>query len=73
MWSRRSSASPGSRAAAGYIRASVRYRRAHEGLTGSGELPIDGLALALVTLALLLIAIGAAAYIIGVGVQQLAG
>ena len=60
-------------AAAGYVRASVRYRRAHEGLTGSGELPIDGLALALVTLALLLIAAGAAAYVIGVGVQLLAG
>lgn len=60
-------------AAAGYVRASMRYRRAHEGLTDSGQLPIDGLALALVTATLLLIATGAAAYVIGVGLQHLLG
>jgi uncharacterized membrane protein YidH (DUF202 family) len=58
-------------AAAGYIRASARYRRAHEGLTGAGELPIDGLALAFVTLTLLLIGAGAAIYVIGIGIQHL--
>jgi uncharacterized membrane protein YidH (DUF202 family) len=60
-------------AAAGYARASVRYRRAHEGLTSSGELPIDGLALGLVALTLLLIAGGAAVYVVGAGVQDLSG
>lgn len=60
-------------AATAYLRASVRYRRAHEGLTNSGELPIDGLALGLVALTLLLIAGGAAIYVIGVGVQALSG
>ena len=59
-------------AAGGYLRAAARYRRAHEGLTGTGELPIDGMALGLVTITLLLISAGAAAYVIGVGVQRLA-
>lgn len=58
-------------AAAGYLRASLRYRHAHEGLTQSGELPIDGLALALVTVTLLLIGAGAAIYVIGTGVEDL--
>ncbi len=59
-------------AAAGYVRASMRYRRAHEGLTSSGELPIDGLALGLVTLTLLLIAAGAVIYVIGAGLTDIA-
>jgi uncharacterized membrane protein YidH (DUF202 family) len=58
-------------AAGGYIRAATRYRRAHDELTSSGELPIDGLALAAVTSALLLIGIGAGAYVVGVGIQRL--
>ena len=59
-------------AAAAYIRASRRYRRAHEGLTRSNELPIDGLALALMTLTLLLISAGALAYVAGVGLGRVA-
>ncbi|MCD2442581.1 DUF202 domain-containing protein [Agromyces sp. SYSU K20354] len=58
-------------AAAGYARAAVRYRRGHEGLTGSGELPIDGLALALVSVTLVLIGVGALAYVVGSGVDRL--
>jgi uncharacterized membrane protein YidH (DUF202 family) len=60
-----------STAAAGYFRAAVRYRLAHEGLTRDGQLPIDGLALAMMALTLLLIGIGAAAYVIGVGALRL--
>lgn len=56
-------------AAAGYLRASMRYRRTHEGLTNSGELPIDGLALGFLALTLLLVAAGAAVYVIGAGVS----
>jgi uncharacterized membrane protein YidH (DUF202 family) len=59
-------------AAGAYIRAARRYRRAHEGLTRDNELPIDGLALALMTLTLLLICSGAVAYVAGVGVDRLA-
>jgi uncharacterized membrane protein YidH (DUF202 family) len=59
-------------AAAAYIRAARRYRRAHEGLTHNSELPIDGLALALMTLTLLLICAGAVVYVAGVGVGRLA-
>lgn len=59
-------------AAAAYIRASLRYRRAHEGLTRANELPIDGLALALMTLTLLLIGTGAFAYVGSVGLARLA-
>lgn len=55
-----------------YIRAARRYRRAHEGLTRDSELPVDGLALALMTLTLLLICAGAVAYVIGIGVERLA-
>lgn len=58
-------------AAIGYIRASVRYRRAHDSLTRTGELAIDGLSLALVTLTLLLISAGAAAYVVGTGLRRL--
>ena len=60
-----------SAAAGSYIRASLRYRRAHDGLTRDGQLPIDGLALALMTLTLLLISVGAAVYVIGIGTQGL--
>ena len=59
-------------AAAAYVRAARRYRRAHEGLTSDGQLPIDGIALALMTLSLLLICSGAVAYVAGVGVGRLA-
>ena len=59
-------------AAAAYIRAARRYRRAHEGLTRDSELPIDGLALALMTLTLLLICVGALSYVAGAGAGQLA-
>lgn len=59
-------------AAAAYIRAARRYRRAHEGLTRDSALPIDGLALALMTLTLLLICVGALAYVAGAGAGQLA-
>ncbi|GAA1818214.1 DUF202 domain-containing protein [Agromyces neolithicus] len=58
-------------AAAGYARAAVRYRRAHHGLTGSGELPIDGLALALVTVTLVLIGVGAFSYVVWSGIDRL--
>lgn len=58
-------------AAVGYIRASSRYRRAHDGLISGDELPIDGLALASVSFALLLAGIGAGVYVIGVGMQRL--
>ena len=58
-------------AGAGYVRASVRYRRAHEGLVADGELPIDGLALALVTLTLLLAGAAAGVYVIGRGLERL--
>lgn len=57
-------------AAAAYVRASVRYRRAHEGLTADGALPIDGVALALLSVTLLLIGAGAAAYVLGVGLPR---
>lgn len=59
-----------SAAAAGYLRASLRYRRAHEGLTHDDQLSIDGLALALTTVALVLIGVGAAAFVIGVGAER---
>lgn len=58
-------------AGAGYVRASVRYRRAHDGLVADGELPIDGLALALVTLTLLVVGIAAALFVIGRGWARL--
>lgn len=54
-------------AAVGYIRTSVRYRRSHEGLVRDGQLPIDGVALALMTVTLLLVSVGAAVYVIGGG------
>lgn len=58
-------------AAGAYFRASRRYRRAHEGLHRDGELPIDGLALGLMTLTLLLLAVGAFAFVGAVGVAHL--
>ena len=43
---------------------------AHEGLTHNDQLPIDALALALTTVALLLIGVGAAAFVIVVGAER---
>jgi putative membrane protein len=58
-------------AAGAYLRAARRYRRAHEALHGTGELPIDGLALGLMTLTLLLISVGAFAFVGAAGVAHL--
>lgn len=51
----------------GYIRVARRYRRAHEGLSESGRLPIDGLALGVVSLTLLLIGFMAVIFVFGAG------
>lgn len=52
-------------ALAAYLVAARRYRAAHDELSASGRLPVDGAALALLTVALLLTGLAAGAYVIG--------
>jgi len=59
-------------AAAAYIVASRRYRTAHQSVAHDEKLAPDGLALALVTLTLLLVCVGAIAYVVGIVAQRLA-
>lgn len=56
-------------ACAGYARVARRYRRAHEGLTGSGTLDIDGLALAFMAVTLLAICACALVYVVGAALE----
>ncbi|WP_404429496.1 DUF202 domain-containing protein [Microbacterium lacus] len=59
-------------AASAYIVSARRYSTAHRSIAHDEELAPDGLALALVTLTLLLICVGAISYVVGVGAQRLA-
>jgi uncharacterized membrane protein YidH (DUF202 family) len=57
-------------AATAYIVASRRYRGAHRSIAHDEDLAPDGLALALVTLTLLLVCAGAVAYVVGIGIER---
>lgn len=59
-------------AAAAYIVASHRYRSAHSAIVHDAEVAPDGLALALVTVTLLLVCAGAVAYVVVIGLERMA-
>ena len=54
-----------------YVRATRRYRHVHDRLVREDTLAGDGLAFAVATLSLLLVGIGAASYVLGVGIARL--
>lgn len=54
-----------------YVRATARYRRVHARLVREDTLAGDGLALAVAAGSLLLVGIGAASYVVGVGISRL--
>ena len=56
-----------------YVRSATRYRRAHDALTRGEDLPLDGLALALLTTTLVLIGVSALAYVVVIGAGRVAG
>jgi uncharacterized membrane protein YidH (DUF202 family) len=59
-------------ALAAYGVAARRYRASHERLTATGELPVDGAALAALTVTGAVVGLGAAAFVAG-GVDAVAG